>query len=136
MLTSEESLEIRVMYIVLMGTLVILYGLYAVRFFEISKDPRIAQTIDTINLYLKNAIIVLLLWYFNPIRKPVRFTEFHRELVFNAAFFLLGSSIIQIGMKFINDLKIEETIEKELQRGIEVIAGKGGSSDGNKPVSI
>jgi hypothetical protein len=66
----------------------------------------------------------------------VRFTEFHRELVFNAAFFLLGSSIIQIGMKFINDLKIEETIEKELQRGIEVIAGEGGSGDGNKPVSI
>jgi hypothetical protein len=135
MLTSEESLEIRVMYIGLMGTLVILYGLYAVRFFEISKDPRIAQTIDTINLYLKNAIIVLLLWYFNPIRKPVRFTEFHRELVFNAAFFLLGSSIIQIGMKFINDLKIEETIKEQIQKSIEIV-GERGSSDGNKLVNI
>ena len=117
MLTDEESFEIRVMYVLLIGTLSLLYGLYAIRFFDMSRDPRIAQTIDRINLYLRYVIIALLLWYFNPIRKPVRFTEFHRELVFNAAFFLLGSSFIDMAMRFIRDLpnaveKVEEIINE------------------------
>lgn len=114
MLTSEESLEIQIMYVVLVGTLVVLYTLYAVRFFRLSTSPLIAHTIDSINFYLKNAIIVLLIWYFNPIRKPVRFTEFHRELVFNAAFFLLGSSIIDSAMKFIRDIHLEDIIREKI----------------------
>jgi hypothetical protein len=110
MLTSEESLEIRVMYIGLMGTLVILYGLYAVRFFEISKDPRIAQTIDTINLYLKNAIIVLLLWYFNPIRKPVRFTEFHKVRKRNLSSTANRQSLATIYLHLFDPIKCTKSV--------------------------
>lgn len=133
MLTTEEALEIKIMYVILISTLIVLYSLYAIRFFEISKNPWIAQTIDNINFYLKNAIIVLLIWYFNPIRKPVRFTEFHRELVFNAAFFLLGSSLISIGMSFIRDLpseikKIEKKVNQEVSSVIEGVNTSLGQS--------
>lgn len=93
-----------VLYWFLRAMLIALYILYAIRFFELGDDVHITLAISSINTVLKNFIVLILFWNFHPFRKSgggATVTEFQRDVVFNAAFLLMGANVIDAMLQFV-----------------------------------
>lgn len=68
------------------------YTLYILVFFGVwSKAPTYLKMIEHGRAIL---VSLILLYFFNPWRKPIRFSEFHRRVVFTAGVFLFISAIL------------------------------------------
>ena len=72
----------------------IVYILYIVMFFHISdKAP---QYLQTLNYFRQLFVGLMLIFIFNPLRKKIKFTDFHQKLIFSSAIFLLIPSFPRI----------------------------------------
>ena len=68
------------------------YTLYMLVFLGVwSEAPKYLKIIEHGRAIL---VSLLLVYFFNPWRKPIRFSEFHRRVVFTAGVFLFISAIV------------------------------------------
>lgn len=72
--------------------LYLIYGLYIVSFLGVWYEAPIY--LDNINYFFKIFISIVLMYFFNPLRKDEPCTPIQKRIVFSAAFFLLASTTV------------------------------------------
>ena len=72
--------------------LILIYGLYAVSILGVWNEAPIY--LDNINYFFKLFIAIVLMYFFNPLRKDEPCTPIQKRIVFSAAFFILASTTI------------------------------------------
>lgn len=95
-----ENLFIYISYVVYCLYLVVFLGIW----------DKASEYLHIINYYRQIIVSLLLLYFFNPWRRPEKFTEFHRKVVFTAALFLFASTLLSAIVNFLGTQGITLTI--------------------------